>query len=630
MQIEESSFQSDLRILFVEKFMCSVNGFDGNLVAEVSEQIKELLEADCVAIYLYDSFNNNFKLASDLENHQTNITQNILVNIETQVIYTSANKFTILDGSEVVKRTSKISTYLLPLHDGDNLIGYVFVAIDNEKIAGQLYEKFEGIAMETYKLLNGVGEYSNTMDKANKYELLYRVTTKFHSSINTNDVLSEVIHTLSNVYPRFKYSLYLSQDYKNEPESDLPIKELIYNEEFVNKSSVQAFLTGEVKVETDVFGVKSRLFAPLKGKQGVYGVLQISAPMAHLFPESDVEFITLLANTAGNALENAHLYQQSKQLIADLKLINETSHKLNSNLRLSETTTFMNKQIRESFGADEIGFLLFKEDSHDLLEGSTNYFLGDEAGILLQTIIPILKNHQDSLFIGSFPKKYPNVNIPYQSVMAIPMIQSQQVKGALIVLHSLPYFYSFETFKLIQSLVHHSTLAFVNSMLREQLEQLVITDYLTKLYSRKYLDEKLNEHLEVDSQGAFLLIDIDDFKRINDTFGHDAGDELLIQVANIIVSKLGKNDFAARWGGEELAVYLPEVSLNEGMDLALQLVNQVEEKTKPKITISIGVSYWNSNQPNEKHQIFERADEALYKAKNQGKNCVVREKTKPL
>src|SRR5690606_1509002 len=109
--------------------------------------------------------------------------------------------------------------------------------------------------------------------------------------------------------------------------------------------------------------------APLKGRQGVYGVLQINAHYGLKFPKSEIQFIELLANTAGHAFENAQLYQQSKQLIADLQLINETSHKLNSNLRLKDTMTFMSSQITKSFGAKEVGFFLQSEDQIEVLPG---------------------------------------------------------------------------------------------------------------------------------------------------------------------------------------------------------------------------------------------------------------------
>ncbi|UOK57263.1 GGDEF domain-containing protein [Bacillus sp. OVS6] len=166
-----------------------------------------------------------------------------------------------------------------------------------------------------------------------------------------------------------------------------------------------------------------------------------------------------------------------------------------------------------------------------------------------------------------------NESSEFSSLIAIPMIQSEQLKGFAIVLHSDSYFFTFEMFKLLQSLIHHSTLALMNSMLREELEQLVKTDHLTKLHSRNFLDESVQSSLEKDRQGTFILMDIDNFKQINDTYGHQVGDEVLIQVAKIMKNSIGEYDIGARWGGEELAVYLPQGILQQESLLrtALQL-----------------------------------------------------------
>ena len=167
-------------------------------------------------------------------------------------------------------------------------------------------------------------------------------------------VLREIISTLKNMYPTFDYYLLLSND--NNSHEDLPIKYLEYDSE--NVAAMQAYVTGTVQFEDCLSGQSSVLHAPLKGKQGVYGVLQVIASDTLIFPKSEVEFITLLANTAGSALENAQLYQQSKQLVSDLQFINETTRYLNANLRLNETIQFMKKQIKKSFNANQTGFVI--------------------------------------------------------------------------------------------------------------------------------------------------------------------------------------------------------------------------------------------------------------------------------
>ncbi|QTN00094.1 diguanylate cyclase [Sediminibacillus dalangtanensis] len=588
------------------------------VMTKICEKIKQFIPVQYVGIYYYDAWKNGYSLKTD-----DPVVGKMTVEILPASIVAKDNPREA--GKELFVSPSSLQTMLIPLRDKEKKVGFLFTAADF--FSEWCRQECNTIAEEISGQLRVLSNYIHTAKTNYNHQILYQVTSSFHASINTKEVLEEVITTLKDVYPGFDYYLYLSQEFPGA--DDLPTKELIYNDNVTNRVSVHAFLTGDVQYEQLADNCESNLYIPLRGKQGVYGVLQICASTVTTFPAEDVEFISLLANEAGNAMENARLYQQSKQLIEDLQLINETSHTLNSNLRLIETTTFMNRQIKDKFGAEEIGFILFKEDSqeeYEVLDGSTDYFLSRKAKPFLTNTLELLKKQHDAVFIGDFSIKYPEIRLPYHSVMAIPMVQSKQIKGAIFVLHPDAYYFSFEAFKLIQSLVHHSTLAFVNSMLREQLEHLVITDYLTSLYSRKYLDERLQEHLSEDEQGAFLLIDIDDFKKFNDTYGHELGDELIIQVATIIKGHIGAEDFAARWGGEELAVYLPNASIEDGMETAHQLVKQVEAFTEPTVTISVGVSYWNKGQDQHSGNVFDRADEALYQAKELGKNCVVKAK----
>ncbi len=143
---------------------------------------------------------------------------------------------------------------------------------------------------------------------------------------------------------------------------------------------------------------------------------------------------------------------------------------------------------------------------------------------------------------------------------------------------------------------------------------------MTKLYSREYLDRKCQEHLDKDNCGVFLLLDLDDFKLINDSYGHDVGDTVLIQVSNIIRREIDGKGFSARWGGEELAVYLPEADLQLGEILAHKVLLLIEHSTKPGVTASIGLVGWNNNAKLTLDELLDQADQALYKAKRLGKN----------
>jgi diguanylate cyclase (GGDEF)-like protein len=514
---------------------------------------------------------------------------------------------------------------LISLKKNNALLGFIAIVDSEFSIIKQMETiQLKEIADEFASLLVKSQQLCGIVKEENKFKQLFRVTEKFHSSMNMDALLGEIILSLQEVYPAFSYYLLLSND--NHSHEELPIKDLEYDSE--NSTALQAYVTGNIQFDESDNGARSILYAPLKGKQGVYGVLQVIASNTPIFPKNEVEYITLLAHTAGSALENAQLYQQSKKLVSDLQLINETSHCLNSNLRLAETINYMSEQITRSFDAQEVAFILQSpnQDKAKVLPGSSSFFNTVQARLYIDYLKDKVENEKDSLFIGDFHLPEMNDELCFRSVMVIPMELGEDLKGFAIVLHQEPYFFTFESFKLLQSLIHHSTLAFTNSMLREELENMIITDHLTKLHSRNYLDEVIQQSMKEDKHGTFILIDIDNFKVINDTYGHQIGDEVLIQVSKMIKENIRESDVGARWGGEELAIYLPKVPVTVGITIAERLVEKVAENSVPHVTISCGISYWTKERLDTYKYLFKRADEALYLAKGTGKNKVVLQK----
>lgn len=594
------------------------------LVKDLITGLKQITKAESVSLFLFNKWKERYILEqSTVEGNLVNkvtvsldewekISQNI--DIEGKAYF---NISEMSESGEVayivmIKKTTA----------SKEVMGWFEFKVDHINVQNKLFLAFEAISKESIKLVELWKRFFGSLDEDARYEQLYRVTSKFHSSMDMDDVLGEVISTLKEVYPSFEYYLLLSHDNSNH--QGLPIKDLEYGTDNGNVTATQAYLTGNVQFEDSLVDERSVLYTPLKGKQGVYGVLQVIAPNSLVFPKQEVGFIELLANTAGSALENAQLYQQSRRLISDLQLINKTSHRLNSNLRLNETITFMCEQIMKSFKSEEVGFIIFEpSEQFKVLPGSSDFFCSTVANGFLHSINERIKAEEDAFFIGDLNTDTMIKKEHFRSLMAVPMIQTGCLKGAVYVLHQKPYHFTFENFKLLQSLIHHSTLAVTNSMLREELEKLVITDHLTKLYSRNYLDERIQYSMQAEQSGTFLLIDIDNFKSVNDTYGHQVGDEVIIQVANIIKENIKDIDIGARWGGEELAVYLPKVDLEAGVDVAKCLVKTVESSTNPNITISCGVAYWHKDENDSVKNLFNRADEALYKAKELGKNRVV-------
>jgi diguanylate cyclase (GGDEF)-like protein len=295
------------------------------------------------------------------------------------------------------------------------------------------------------------------------------------------------------------------------------------------------------------------------------------------------------------------------------------------NLRLSETVMFLKKQIKRSFQASAIGFVLLQKGEYSILDESSPVFFEEKGRKYISYVKERIERERDAIFLGDVRDRF-ETEAAYPSIMAAPMIQNEALIGFCVVLHKEPYMFSFDMYKLLQSFIHHSTLAITNATLREKLEQMVITDHMTKLFARNYLDDEMESSMNKDERGTLLLIDIDDFKSINDNYGHQIGDEVIIEVSNLIKGIVSHHGFVARWGGEELAVYLPSIGRDKGREIARRIVKDIPLKTDPSVTLSCGLSIWRKDDdtcPKSVKELVKKADEALYIAKNNGKNQVV-------
>lgn len=162
------------------------------------------------------------------------------------------------------------------------------------------------------------------------------------------------------------------------------------------------------------------------------------------------------------------------------------------------------------------------------------------------------------------------------------------------------------------------------------IEQLSQSDALTGIHNRRFFDQQLmrdmKQSVRYRNDLSLCLLDIDNFKFVNDTMGHQVGDQVLKRLAQIIVNNLRETDWVARYGGEEFICVLPQTNIKGATTMADRLRRQIEnelgEDVGKMITSSIGLSSFNPDTMTH-HDLVEFADRALYHAKNTGKNKVV-------
>ena len=164
---------------------------------------------------------------------------------------------------------------------------------------------------------------------------------------------------------------------------------------------------------------------------------------------------------------------------------------------------------------------------------------------------------------------------------------------------------------------------------KRQLHHLSITDGLTQLRSREYALDRLRSMMRESARYgkplSLILFDLDHFKRVNDEFGHQSGDQVLVEAAAAIQSALRESDVCGRYGGEEFLVVMPETSINEASAVAervrIQIAKLVFPEPIPPITISGGVAEYDGGTP---EAFLKRADVCLYQAKSGGRNSIIR------
>lgn len=206
----------------------------------------------------------------------------------------------------------------------------------------------------------------------------------------------------------------------------------------------------------------------------------------------------------------------------------------------------------------------------------------------------------------------------------VPLMTADKVVGVLCLYIPADVKLDKGKIDLLSSIGSQIGIAIENSKLYEQTKALSLHDPLTGLANRRYmeifLERGFNEARRYGRLLSVIMLDIDHFKKYNDTHGHQAGDKLLQEIARIIMECVRDTDLVARYGGEEFLILLPEIDMTRAPEVAERLRRAVEEKAG--VTISLGVSSFSQGME-KKEELVHKADEALYRAKEEGRNRVV-------
>jgi diguanylate cyclase (GGDEF)-like protein/PAS domain S-box-containing protein len=392
--------------------------------------------------------------------------------------------------------------------------------------------------------------------------------------------------------------------------------------------------------------IQSILMIPLFSRDEIVGILNLDSKESNHFSPDDETMAAAFATQVSVALENSNLYSAAQRRIMEQSVLNEIIQSVSSKLELKEFLELVDKQLNRYM---DIGFLLIAsyEEETDTWQpvylkepnpehnANLNHHYPSSEGMgsyVLTTRKPLLLN--TTVEIDDFLRETGRQNLVStpKSMMSTPLIVADKVVGFMSAQNyeRANYFpeADFGLFCLIGSQI---AVAFENAQLFEQIKQLAITDTLTGLYTRRHFFSLAEtEVLRVgryQKDLSLIMIDFDHFKRVNDTYGHLVGDQVLLTFGRRMREAMRPMDFAGRYGGEEFVVLLPETSIKNAQLVAERLrkivasTEIVTPQGNVRVTISLGVAMINS-QHATLESLLDHADQALYEAKQAGKNRV--------
>ncbi|MBZ9636798.1 sensor domain-containing diguanylate cyclase [Clostridium sp. FP1] len=307
----------------------------------------------------------------------------------------------------------------------------------------------------------------------------------------------------------------------------------------------------------------------------------------------------------------------------------EISKYINSNISDPNLISMINDMIIGISGVTYSSIYLSEFDK--LVVKATN---SDEVDLNLKFKDHFVQLNEGKLFIinskGTVGEDL--IKDKIHSIIGIPINLRDKFTGYIIVEHTLWNFFSQEYVSFISSIAIQIAITIENSLLYAKVKESSIRDPLLGIYNRKYFFDTIENKLftDISTEFAIVMMDIDDFKKVNDLYGHQAGDEILLSITNTISENLHEEDIVARYGGEEIVIYIHEVRnynivYNRIDNIRKKITNTISESKNLKnpITASFGISYYKGNKSVDK--VLEIADIMLYKAKASGKNRVVSE-----
>ena len=403
----------------------------------------------------------------------------------------------------------------------------------------------------------------------------------------------------------------------------------------------QVYVTDNIETDPYYFTIGERTGSaagvPMLDDGRLLGVLYVESTSRHAFGSSDLQTLRTLAGQVVTAVNKARLYASTQQHLLVMTTLNNVSQIITSSLELDRIFQTVLQLLKDTYGYTHISIYLLEQDA---------LRLGAQIGYPEQSVVPVISvsdgivgrtvQSQQMQFIRdagqepAFIRAARDVN----SEICVPMFSKGNVLGVINVEGSRSKPLVDRDVEVLTALAGPVAIAIENARLHAEAKTLGQIDGLTGLMNRRTFDQTLELELaraiRYECPLTLIILDIDEFKACNDHWGHVAGDAMLKAMARLIRNTTRRSDSAARYGGDEFVIILPNTALSEGLELAERLRvastrmghEASDELIPPGIhTISLGVASFPTNGQTAQGLLL-AADHAELTAKKLGKNRV--------
>jgi len=379
--------------------------------------------------------------------------------------------------------------------------------------------------------------------------------------------------------------------------------------------------------------VGSFILTPIIHEGNLYGFIYIDSNEINYFPPCAKEIFEKIAKKISIMLKFFFELKDKKILAQRYRALFELAMETGGHIEKKEIFEKIFKICKNMF---EINIFIFSKKINE--NTAEIFYIFDEKGIIKEKYIYL---NEDSLFSFAYQNEYPLIfkrikretfilnkgNYGIRSAIFVPLKINKGIEYVFSILSFSRDTFSDEDKEIINFLKNQCEIVLERTEIYEREKERATKDSLTGLFNHRMFHQLLEERIKKGSSFTLVMMDIDDFKKFNDFYGHPAGDKILLEISKILKENVEGKGFCARYGGEEFAICF-DLPKDEGIRKCEEIRKLIEnwefyidDATKINITASFGIAGFPDDDK-KKNLLIEKADKALYLAKRKGKNRV--------